>query len=326
MRMQQTILAGIADHRARQIFTLPRDTRMRINEIEAKSMLVKSKLPASDYVVNPYTGCSFGCAYCYASFMGRLVGQPIGAWGDFLSVKTNAVEVFRRDLARLPSSKRNATILLSSVTDAWQGPEKKYRLARGILEILRDTTYTGSVNILTKSPLILRDVDVIAALPRKQVGVTVTTTDDDVGRFIEASAPLASDRLRALAGLNAAGIPTYAFVGPLLPHYRFRSDLLEQLFEALKDAGTTTIFAEHLNTSRYILRRIEPLLTRADPEIRAAYESACTAEHRRAVSAIVMDLVDKYGFNIRLGRVLDHNEDRHQSHKNLQAQTIYHHG
>ena len=171
---------------------------MRITETEAKTMLVGSKLPASDYVVNPYTGCSFACAYCYASFMGRFVGEPIEAWGDYLSVKTNAVEVMKLDLRRLPADKRRSTILLSSVTDAWQGPEKKYRLARGILETLGDDVYPGFVSILTKSPLVLRDIDVLSALQDKEVGVTVTTTDDDIGRFMEARAPLASERLRTL--------------------------------------------------------------------------------------------------------------------------------
>lgn len=283
---------------------------MRVSEIECKSMLVESKLPASDYVVNPYTGCTFACAYCYASFMGRFVGEPIEAWGDYLSVKTNGAEVFREDLRRLPQSKRNSTILLSSVTDAWQGPEKKYRLARSVLEILRDDDYPGFVSILTKSPLVLRDIDVISALNSKEVGITVTTTDDVIGRFMEAHAPIASDRLQVLATLNAAGIPTYAFVGPLFPHYRYRKDLLEDMFREISDAGTRTIFAEHLNTSSYILKRIDPLVSQAEPEVQAVYQSARTNEHRAALSDMVMGLVEKYGFDIRLGRVLDHNRDK----------------
>lgn len=283
---------------------------MRISETECRSMLVASKLPASDYVVNPYTGCTFACAYCYASFMGRFVGEPIEAWGDYLSVKTNAVEVFRDDLRRLSEEKRNSTILLSSVTDAWQGPEKKYKLARGVLEVLRDDDYPGFVSILTKSPLVLRDVDVIADLNNKEVGITVTTTDDDIGRFMEAHAPLASDRLQALADLNAAGIPTYAFVGPLFPHYRYRQDLLEDLFRRIHDAGTTTLFAEHLNTSAYILKRIDPLVSKSEPEVQEVYRAAKTDAHRTVLSDMVMNLVVKYGFEIRLGRVLDHNRDK----------------
>lgn len=283
---------------------------MRINEIRCKSMLVASKLPASDYVVNPYTGCTFACAYCYASFMGRFVGEPIEAWGDYLSVKVNAVEVFHADLQRLPAAKRNATIFLSSVTDAWQGPEKKYKLTRTILEILRDNHYPGLVSILTKSPLVLRDADVIATLPQTEVGITITATDDHIGRFMEARAPLASERLRTLAALNSAGIATYAFIGPLLPHYRYRQDLLEELFRQVADAGTRTLFAEHLNTSAYILKRIEPLLAHAPAEVRAVYQSARRDEHRAALSDMVMELVAKYGFEIRLGRVLDHNRDK----------------
>lgn len=283
---------------------------MRIKEIECKSMLVASKLPASDFVVNPYTGCSFACAYCYASFMGRFVGEPIEAWGDYLSVKTNAVEVFQRDLNRLSISKRNSTVLLSSVTDAWQGPEKKFKLARGVLKVLGDDQYPGFVSILTKSPLIVRDVDVITDLKNKEVGITVTTTDDAIGRFMETHAPLASDRLRTLEFLNSKSIPTYAFVGPLFPHFRYRRDLLEDLFRKIADAGTTTIFAEHLNTSAYILKRINPLVAEAETEVRSVYQSARTDEHRAALASIVMELVAKYGFELRLGRVLDHNRDK----------------
>lgn len=283
---------------------------MRITEIECKSMLVASKLPASDYVVNPYTGCSFACAYCYASFMGRFVGEPIEAWGDYVSVKINAVEVFRDDLRRLPPSKRKSTILLSSVTDAWQGPEKKYRLARGILEILGNDKYPGFLSILTKSPLVLRDVDVISAIPEKEVGVTITTTDDEIGRFMEVHAPAASVRLDTLTALNKANIPTYAFVGPLFPHYRYRNDLLEDLFRRIRDAGTTSIFAEHLNTSAYIVKRINPLVEKADQSVKDVYASARTQAHRDVLSKMVLQLVDKYGFDLRLGRVLDHNRDK----------------
>lgn len=283
---------------------------MRVTEIECKSMLVASKLPASDYVVNPYTGCSFACAYCYASFMGRFVGEPIEAWGDYVSVKTNAVEVFRDDLRRLPQSKRNSTILLSSVTDAWQGPEKKYRLARGVLEVLGDDKYPGFLSILTKSPLVLRDVDVISRIADKEVGVTITTTDDEIGKFMEAHAPAASVRLDTLSALNKAGIPTYAFVGPLFPHYRYRQDLLEDLFRRIRDAGTSSIFAEHLNTSAYIVKRINPLVEKADESVRAVYASARTQEHRNVLSDMVLRLVDKYDFDLRLGRVLDHNRDK----------------
>ena len=158
------------------------------------------------------------------------------------------------------------------------GAREKYRLARGILEVLRDSAYPGFISILTKSPLVLRDIEVIGALRVKEVGVTVTTTDDTIGRFMEAHAPVASDRLNTLAELNRAGIPTYAFVGPLFPHYRFRVDLLEQLFRALRDAGTKTIFAEHSthhNISFGASNRFLPTQTLMSEQLTKTQEPTC---------------------------------------------------
>src|SRR5205809_177019 len=109
---------------------------MKVVEIEAKSILVRSKLPDAEYVVNPYTGCVFGCHYCYASFAGRFVGEPIGNWGNYVYAKINAIPLFEVELARLRRAGRAPSILLSSVTDAYQGAEKKYRLTRGILDAL----------------------------------------------------------------------------------------------------------------------------------------------------------------------------------------------
>jgi len=102
------------------------------------------------------------------------------------------------------------------------GVESRYRLTRGILEVLARETYPGRVSILTTSPLVLRDVDVLQQIPQVTVGMTVTTTDDRLSRFLEVRAPLASRRLKTLQQLHAAGLPTYAFVGPLLPHFRYQ--------------------------------------------------------------------------------------------------------
>src|ERR1700688_4366852 len=116
---------------------------MRIKKITAKSIITSSKLPECDVVVNPYVGCTFACGYCYASFMGRFVGESVEHWGDYLYVKANAVTLFEREIQGLQRRTPYATLMMSSVTDAWQGPEKKYRLARGVLEILVDRGYCG---------------------------------------------------------------------------------------------------------------------------------------------------------------------------------------
>ncbi len=281
---------------------------MKVEEIEAKSILVPSKLPDADYVVNPYTGCSFGCSYCYASFMGRFVNEPINSWGNYVYVKINAVSLFAKEVQKLSPENRKKSILLSSVTDPYQGIESKYKLTRGILKILAREKYPGTVGILTKSPMVLRDIDIIRQIPHVEVGMTITTTDDKLGRLLEVHAPLASRRIAALKQLSQKGIKTYAFVGPLLPHFRYQPGLLEKLFASLADAGVKSVYAEHINLRPYIKKRLWKTLKREPQEIRDVYAAASSGEHRRALDKIVRELVKKYKLKLRLSEVIYHNK------------------
>lgn len=282
--------------------------RMRLAEIEAKSLIQKSKIPSIDYVINPYTGCGLACAYCYASFSGRLVGEPVQAWGDFVYAKRNAVELARRELAKMPEHRRQGTVLLSSVTDPYQGPECDYRLTRGILEALVAHRYPGLVRVLTKSPLVTRDLDLLACLPRVEVGLTVTTTDDRLSRWLEMRAPRASARLQALAALRDAGIATFAFVGPLLPHFVTAPHLLSQLFGQLAGAGVREVYMEHINLKQYIRERMQPLLAAEPGEVQQAYLRARSREHRQQLDAIVPTLLAEHGLRLRFDEVVYHDE------------------
>ena len=277
-------------------------------EIEAKTLIQRSKIPSISYVINPYTGCVFGCAYCYASFAGRLVGQPVKEWGNYLYVKKNAVELARKELAKMPEHKRQGTMLLSSVTDPYQGHERTYQLTRGILQELDRVNYPGTVRILTKSPIVTRDIDLLTSLARAEVGLTVTTTDDKVSRWLEVRAPLASRRLRTLAELREAGIPTFAFVGPLLPHFARQPELLDTLFGQLAQTGVRQVYMEHINLKRYIRERMNPLLAAEPAEVRDAYVQARTKEHRQQLDAIVATLLAKHGLRLRLDEVVYHDE------------------
>ena len=281
---------------------------MKIAEIEAKSLIQTSKIPSIDYVANPYTGCVLGCAYCYASFMGRMVGEANKDWGDYLYVKKNAVKLAEEELARLSHEKRKGTILLSSVTDPYQGPERKYMLTRGILGVLADLRYPGTVRILTKSPLVVRDIDILTRLPRVDIGMTVTTTDDRMSRWLEVRAPRASHRLKALAALRDAGLSTFAFVGPLLPHFAAKPELLDQLFGRLTDAGVREVYMEHINLKQYIRERMSPILAEEPPEVRESYVRARSKEHRAALDEIVRALLAKHGLKLRFEEVIYHDE------------------
>ena len=279
---------------------------VKIQEREAKSILVPSKLPGTDYVVNPYTGCAFGCFYCYASFMGKQVGEAVTNWGNYLYVKTNAVSLFEHELGRWSAEKRTARILLSSVTDPYQPIEQKYRLTRGILQVLVRERYPGLVGILTKSPLVLNDVDLLQRLVRTEVGMTITTTDDKLSRFMEVRAPLASRRLETLRQLHEAGLTTYAFIGPLFPHFRYYPEQLEALFAALAQVKVSSIFVEHINLSSYIKQRLWEALSDEPEEVQAIYRGASTKEHQEASQKIVMDLVEKYQLPLQLDTVISH--------------------
>ena len=282
---------------------------MRVIKTTAKSIITDSKLPDADCVINPYTGCAFGCSYCYASFMGRFVDEPIGEWGNYVYVKTNAVDLVHDQLNTMSAEKRQRSILLSSVTDPYQGVESKYRLTRGILEALVQHQYPGLVGILTKSPLVTRDIDMLLQLSNTEVGLTVTTTDDTVSKWLEVRAPIASRRLRALSQLSEAGLHVYAFVGPLLPHFIERSDLLDALLGSIADAGVREVYIEQMNLKQYIRQRLDRVLEKESDDVQAAYVSARSDSHREALNAIIQELLTKHGLRLRMDQVLYHNQN-----------------
>lgn len=181
---------------------------MIIKTVKAKSVLVKSNLPASDYVANPYSGCTHQCRYCYACFMKRFTGHNED-WGTFLDVK-------EYESIDLPKSLVGKTVLLSSVTDPYNPYEAKYHKSRAILELLRGTG--AHIEILSKSDLIVRDLDLLRQMPDLAVGISLNTLDDSFRRDVEPNAPSVGRRLAALEALHNAGITTYLFISPIFPY------------------------------------------------------------------------------------------------------------
>lgn len=179
-------------------------------EIRAKSVLTKSGIPGADYCINPYIGCAHGCRYCYATFMKKYTGHT-EPWGSFVDVKINTPEILQKQLRK--ASKGN--VIISSVTDAYQPAESRWQLTRQCLEILLDFHF--SVDILTKSPLVLRDISLIKKFENIEVGITITTDDDRIRKIFEPNAPPIEARISTLRKLFEHGIKTYAFIGPVLP-------------------------------------------------------------------------------------------------------------
>ncbi len=181
---------------------------MLVREIEAKSILSESKV--YDYVVNPYTGCQHACSYCYARFMKRFTKHK-EPWGQFVDVKTNAPDLLRFEVNR----KKKGRVWVSGVCDPYQPLEAKYELTGKCLEILTGNNWP--VTIQTRSPLVLRDMELFKGVGDIEIVITITTADDSIRKLFEPNAPSIKDRIRALEELHHAGVRTHAMIAPMLP-------------------------------------------------------------------------------------------------------------
>ncbi len=209
-----------------------------VREVLCKSALSRSRIYGVDYSVNPYLGCQHGCAYCYARFVARRSHRD-EEWGSFVDVKVNALQRLALELRKEPKG----LVLLSSVTDPYQPLERRYGLTRGALQLLAEHDFPTS--LLTKSDLVLRDLDILKKMGDCEVGLTVTTLDEDVKKVFEPLATPIRDRLEALRKLHEADVETYAFLGPMLPH--LSENRLDELLNRLCEVGVNRIMVDRLN-------------------------------------------------------------------------------
>ena len=191
---------------------------MLIREIIAKTILSKSQI--SDYAVNPYVGCSHACIYCYAKFMKRFTGHR-EPWGEFVDVKVNAAELLAREVTK----KKVGRVWVSGVCDPYQPLERKYQLTKQCLQILVANDWP--VMVQTKSPLVLRDIEILKRSADIEVGFTITTADERMRRLFEPGAPPTAKRIEALEKLHTAGIRTFAMIAPILPGAEGLPDMLQ---------------------------------------------------------------------------------------------------
>ena len=180
---------------------------MNIKEIKVKDYLTKSNLPASDYVINPYVGCTHACKYCYASFMKRFTGHK-EEWGTFIDIKRCDKEI---DLKKL----KGKTVFMSSVTDCYNQFEEKYQLTRKILEQLIKAK--AKINISTKSKLVLRDIDLLKQIENITVSMSINTLNESFRKDMDKASTI-QERLDTLKELHENGIYTILFISPIFPY------------------------------------------------------------------------------------------------------------
>jgi DNA repair photolyase len=181
---------------------------MIVRKIMVKNILSTSKV--YDYVVNPYMGCQHACSYCYARFMKRFTGHR-EPWGEFVDIKINAPDLLRQEIKK----KKKGRVWVSGVCDPYQPLETKYKLTRKCLELLIGDNWP--ITIQTRSPLVLRDIDLLKTANDIEVGMTITTADDSIRQLFEQHATPIKERIKALEELRGAGISTFAMIAPMLP-------------------------------------------------------------------------------------------------------------
>jgi len=222
--------------------------------------------------LNPYMGCAHRCTFCYVRAFEQRADRPSDdRYGRSIRVKVNVVEVLRRELAR----KRWAheQVAIGAATDPYQPAEGRFRLTRGCLEAL--TAARNPFAIITRGPMIIRDVDVLAEASRRagvHVTFSVPTLDDAIWRATEPGTAHPRQRLRALRRLVDAGIDAGIGMAPILPGLSDRPDLLADVVRAARDAGATGIWTNVLYLRPGTREHFLENLARDWPELLPRYE------------------------------------------------------
>ena len=212
--------ASLFDSQREQPGTYPASFRMgrtRVSSKPAREILTRATgfMAEYDFTLNPYSGCAFGCTYCYAAFFSHSAKRR-DTWGSWVEVKANAVKLMRR---RGVGKLDGKYIYMSSVTDPYQPVERTVELTRGVLQVLADR-HAPKLIVQTRSPDVVRDRDLFQQIEgqggRVRVNMTVTTDDEDVRRTFEPHCPSNDRRLRAVTDLHEAGIDVGVTMTPLL--------------------------------------------------------------------------------------------------------------
>lgn len=227
-----------------------------LQEIKVKSVLAKSNLPAGDYSVNPYVGCTHACKYCYASFMKRFTNHP-EPWGTFLDVK------YWPEIKN-PEKYAGKELFISSVTDPYNPQEETFQRTRALLEQLEGSGV--KLSIQTKSDLVLRDIDLIKKFPDARVGFSINTLDEDFRADMDQAVSI-ERRLAAMKKLHDAGIRTSCFMSPIFPGM---TDV-EAIMDRVKNQ-CNFIWLENLNLRGSYKRVILQYIREKYPKLYPLYE------------------------------------------------------
>lgn len=282
--------------------------------------------------INPYVGCAFGCAYCYARYAHRYVleraaaadrlpgpleeeARRIPPWLAFerhIFVKRNGPEVLARTLRhgseRHLSLVRGDALIIGTATDPYQPAERRFRITRQVLEVLAE--HPGlRVVIITKSPLVTRDIDVLLRIRRHSsvsVHISLITLDRSLARRLEPRAPTPEARLRAVRRLSEAGVEVGVNCMPVLPGITDRPGDLEALVQRAAEAGAASVATDTLRLQHEARKRYLPFIEQEFPHLAERYRRAYAHRHdvsdryREGLTAFMARLCRRYGLRRRV--------------------------
>lgn len=275
--------ATFVEHRVRSILNSPDSTGMPF------------------WSLNPYVGCEFGCTYCYARYAhryvverandaGRISDEALGAYRQssnwevferqiFVKRREAVLEALTRDLGRVHQWKRRGVvypIVIGTATDPYQPAERRFEITRAVLERLLDERGLG-IGIITKSPLVQRDIDLLVALQRRHrvsVYVSLISTDAEIIKLFEARSPMPHVRLRTLHRLVQAGLNAGLMVAPVLPGITDTGEQISALARAVRQTGGRFAHPSPLRLYPALHRGFLPVVERHFPHLADRYRRA----------------------------------------------------
>jgi DNA repair photolyase len=270
--------------------------------------------------INPYVGCEFGCTYCYARDTHKWVmeradvrtgGQALRppdrlpAWEAFekeILVKSEVAEVLAHTIN--PARVAGHSLVIGTATDPYQPAERKFRLTRRILEVLR--SYHGlSIEIITKSPLVTRDIDLLRTISERNemsVNISLATADPRLARRLELRSPVPAARLRALSRLIDGGVHAGLIIAPIIPGITDDWAGLARLMEAAKKAGARYVIGSALRLGPAARQRFLPVLQTEFPQLAERYRrhyarsDMASQEYQAALTRRLNALRAAFGF------------------------------
>jgi DNA repair photolyase len=275
-------------------------TKQTLNRVKAESM-------PFDWSINPYRGCAHGCHFCYARAFQSYIGKEADdEFQNHILMKMNAPEALEAQLSRMARKynfdigelvQRIGHVAIGTATDPYQPVEGKTKITRECLKVL--AKYRISTSITTRSPLILRDLDVLREMNITSVNISLGTLRTEIIRRMEPAAPLPGKRLETVAELAAAGIRTGLFIAPILPYLTDSAEDLESLFSAAQQHkasfAMTSILRLTSDVKAWFLHALEQHYPHLLPAYRKLYRGAyADSDYREAKKAEIRSLRAQY--------------------------------